>query len=154
MPLPTYFFHWKKNLICHCHFSSFTAKIFVDFATGTFQVSLAKFKSFLPLALFSLSLPLFRNLPLSRKFATGEKKTLVLHVLCPSLVWGRAEGSRRVTTIAVDPLPAGCEWNDNEMKQILGLWFLWNFYVIGGYFKLNCYVGKKVQKKFFQNHST
>ena len=76
-----YFFDWKKNIICHGHFSSFTAKICVDFANGTSQVPLAKFKSFLPLALFSLSLPLFRNLPLSRKFATGKKKTLYVKAL-------------------------------------------------------------------------
>ena len=29
--------------------------------------------------------------------------------LCPSLVWGKPEGPRPVTTIAVDPLPVGCE---------------------------------------------
>ena len=74
------------------------------------------------------------------KFQNFDKKCLVLHVLCPSLVWEKPEGSKPVTTIAVDPLPAGCEmkWNDEIMKwwwkeaNFGSLIFMKLLYVIGG----------------------
>ena len=44
-------------------------------------------------------------------------------------------------------------WNDDEMKwwlmkQMLGLVFLWNFFILYGVLKLNCYMSKKCRKSF------
>ena len=78
-------------------------------------------------------------------------------------VWGRPEGSRRVTTIAVDPLPAGCEWSEwvSEVKwSEVSEWseVKWKWYFFGpfffpetyicyrGYFNLNRYICKKCRK--------
>ena len=88
LPRATYFFHGEKNLICHGHFYSFTGKIFVYFATGSLQFSRAKFRSFLPRALFSLARALFRNLPRAQKFATGKKKTLKKLTSCQKPLTG------------------------------------------------------------------
>ena len=63
-------------------------------------------------------------------------------------MWEKPEGSRPVTTIAVDPIPAGCD----EMNEMMSKFWVFDFYetFIGyrGVLKLNCYIGKKVQKNF------
>ena len=66
---------------------------------------------------------------------------------------GRPEGIWFVTTIPVDPLPAGCKWWWwwwwwNETKANFGsLIFMKPFYVLR-VFSLNCYISKNVQNIF------
>ena len=137
LPRATYFFHGEKNLICHGHFYSFTGKIFVYFATGSLQVSRAKFRSFLPRTLFSLSRALFRNLPRARKYATGKKKHCSFGVCSLRVV---ACPQRIVYTQSADFF--FLSFNDKRKKYKSQVFFLFVFI----WFVNDCL--KKVQIRF------
>ena len=88
--------------------------------------------------------------------------------MCPSSLLASARSTRALTqhkqleSPSLKPQPLSLFaahlllpllWNDDEMKwwlmkQMLGLVFLWNFFILYGVLKLNCYMSKKCRKSF------
>ena len=175
---------WKltPNLtITSCKFGS-NFEVFWNFFKKPLKVpSLARSVQ-KPLKVPSLA----RSVPKPLKVPSSVPEPLKVPSLARSLpkplsIFGRSRSAPAVvTTTAVDPLPAGCEVKWKVKSEVKWKWkwkvmLFWSFifpetYICyRGYFNLNFYIGKKVQKNFlmglkiwwswgsgiffFQNHS-